>query len=578
MMFYINIGKTDHYSLIQNIEGMLIRTLSSLLLFSTILINFLNTPKHLFAQEQGELLWQFVMDDNVESNSPAVVDGIVYITSKTAVFAVDKNTGEEIWSTGLNGNPISDSPQIVDEVLYIADQRRIVYALDIHSGQVIWARDSEETSTLSRARTTVYGKTVFVTTGSDDNNNNGWIRALDTVDGEILWEYQTSRAVSESYPVYKDGIVYAGDFRGYMYALDARSGERVWFFNTSNTYVHSSPTVHNGVVYVAASQVLPHDDSSDVPLYDGYLYALDAYTGDEVWNEPIVDSIGVGGMYSTPTVLDDMLYIGFGTRLKAFDINDRELVWEYETDDFQWIKSSPTIADGVVFFASRDRHIYALDAAEGTERWRLETPYLARSSPVVIDGVVYIGADRFDIDDSGSDFPENVVEGYLYAIASGVNGSSEGSRIDLGVINHHFGMLPFMGVEVVSTNSPVDEGGPVEIEVAVRNTGSETTQTITLKNFDEEVVDQQEVTVGRNETVTITLGWDTATGDASYGDAVISSADDFVSERIVIMRRHTINGCEDITVPGYYFMANSVGVNATCITITSSYVELDGNM
>ena len=112
-------------------QVILIRTFTCIILLSSILLSPLFIPQNSFAQEQGQLFWEFVMDDNVASNSPAVVDGIVYITSYTAVFAVDKSTGEEIWSAGLNGNPVSDSPQIVDEVLYIADQRRIVYALDI---------------------------------------------------------------------------------------------------------------------------------------------------------------------------------------------------------------------------------------------------------------------------------------------------------------------------------------------------------------------------------------------------------------------------------------------------------------
>ncbi len=534
-------------------------------------------PQHSFAQEPGELLWEFVMENNVEYNSPTVLDGTAYIADRNSVFAVDIDTGQEIWSVEITENTtINDSPQVVDEVLYIADQRRNIYAIDIHSGQILWTRDDEAATSNSRAQTTVYGDRIFVTTGADTNLNNGWIRALSTSDGEMLWEYETVNPVRGSHPVYADGIVYAGDFIGKIYAINAETGEEEWTFDGSHTRVNSTPTVHEGVVYAAISQVLPDDGSSDFPVYDAYLYALDAGTGEQVWSEPLVEYVDAAGVFSSPTIIDNRLFIGLDANMVAVDTQNGDILWSYETD--ARIDSSPTIADEVLFFASRDSYIYALDASNGSKLWELETPYIARSSPVVVDGVLYIGADRLDLGDPDDDFPDDEIEGYLYAVESGVDGHSEGSRIELAVINHHFGLQPFFGLEVVSTNSPVDEGDAVEIVVAVRNSGLEATQTITLKDFDGEIVDQQEVTGGRNETVEITLGWNTSTGDASYGEVTISSEDRSVTETIAIMQHHTIMGCEDITIPGYYTMNNSVGVNDTCITITSSFVELDGNM
>jgi serine/threonine-protein kinase len=37
--------------------------------------------------------------------------------------------------------------------------------------------------------------------------------------------------------------------------------------------------------------------------------------------------------------------------------------------------------------------VYALDAATGTPRWTHATNGLIRSSPAVVDGIVYIGSD-----------------------------------------------------------------------------------------------------------------------------------------------------------------------------------------
>ncbi len=55
-----------------------------------------------------------------------------------------------------------------------------------------------------------------------------------------------------------------------------------------------------------------------------------------------------------------------------------------------------TVADGVVYFGARDGVVYALDAASGTEIWRVPTrpsSFGVTSSPAVVDGVVYFGSD-----------------------------------------------------------------------------------------------------------------------------------------------------------------------------------------
>ncbi|WP_247730462.1 PQQ-binding-like beta-propeller repeat protein [Halovivax limisalsi] len=64
--------------------------------------------------------------------------------------------------------------------------------------------------------------------------------------------------------------------------------------------------------------------------------------------------------------------------------------WAYETGSR--IISSPTVVDGTVYIASRDNHLYALDADTGAKRWAFETGRLMESSPTVVDGTVYVGS------------------------------------------------------------------------------------------------------------------------------------------------------------------------------------------
>jgi len=54
------------------------------------------------------------------------------------------------------------------------------------------------------------------------------------------------------------------------------------------------------------------------------------------------------------------------------------------------IRSSPAVVDGVVYFGG-GRWVYAVDAADGEQLWAAETSGAVRSSPAVVDGTVYVG-------------------------------------------------------------------------------------------------------------------------------------------------------------------------------------------
>jgi outer membrane protein assembly factor BamB len=45
-----------------------------------------------------------------------------------------------------------------------------------------------------------------------------------------------------------DGVVYIGSADGYLYALDATSGRQIWKFDAGSQIV-STPAIHAGVVY-----------------------------------------------------------------------------------------------------------------------------------------------------------------------------------------------------------------------------------------------------------------------------------------------------------------------------------------
>jgi outer membrane protein assembly factor BamB len=57
------------------------------------------------------------------------------------------------------------------------------------------------------------------------------------------------------------------------------------------------------------------------------------------------------------------------------------------------VRSSPAVANGVVYVGSEDHSLYALSAATGAKLWSYTTGDTVDSSPAVANGVVYGGSD-----------------------------------------------------------------------------------------------------------------------------------------------------------------------------------------
>ncbi len=102
---------------------------------------------------------------------------------------------------------------------------------------------------------------------------------------------------------------------------------------------------------------------------------------------------------SSPTVANGVVYVGCDDfNLYAIDTDTGDLLWKYTTE--REVRSSPAVVDGVVYIAS-GMNTYALDADTGDLLWNTTTlpvPWLnstgytfQRSSPAVEDGVVYYG-------------------------------------------------------------------------------------------------------------------------------------------------------------------------------------------
>ncbi len=99
------------------------------------------------------------------------------------------------------------------------------------------------------------------------------------------------------------------------------------------------------------------------------------------------------GIHSSPTVVNGVVYFGSQDRnIYAVDADTGTQLWEFRTNSF--VEASPAVVDGIVYCGSNDGYFYALDAETGTELWNFCTGKANQSSPAVANGMVFFGSDN----------------------------------------------------------------------------------------------------------------------------------------------------------------------------------------
>lgn len=196
-------------------------------------------------------------------------------------------------------------------------------------------------------------------------------------DVSARWRFKTEGGQQTSTwpPAVVDGTVYVGG--DWLYALDAKTGTKQWQKPLGRP---APPAIVDNIVVVPRT----------APRWR--LTGLAAVSGEQLWEL----DIGFNG-YSWPTVADETVYIGGGSRdsrsVYAVDLTTGVERWRFPVER---VVGTPAVVDGTVFVGDRGRGpddaneptFYALDALSGDELWRIDLDYLW--SPAVVDGRVFV--------------------------------------------------------------------------------------------------------------------------------------------------------------------------------------------
>ena len=325
-----------------------------------------------FDESDGKFLWQAVSEKLASGRvndwpyqgvcSSPLVEGqrLYYVTNRCEVVCLDT----EGFRDGDNDGPFTEEKLSSDR-----------------DADIIWKFDMMEEvgsfpHNMSNSSPVLYGDLIFVSTsnGHDESHVNlpsprtPSIIALNKNTGELVWQDNSvgerilhgqwsSAAVGEIGGVVQ---VVMGQGDGWVRGYKALTGEKLWEFDSNpkdaewphtRNNVISTPVINKDRVYIANGQDPEHGEGV------GHFYCIDA--------------------------------------TQRGDITESGRLWHY--DKIRRSISTAAIHDGLVYLPDFSGFFHCLDAETGEVKWVHDTFAAVWSSPLVVDGKIYLGDEDGDV-------------------------------------------------------------------------------------------------------------------------------------------------------------------------------------
>jgi len=231
-----------------------------------------------------------------------VSDGqrIYTLDGEARVSAFDVNSGNQVWSVDLNPHLKRDKIGFGgglalsdDGHLFVTSGYRFIANLDAASGATVWQK---QTDTEFHAPPTLVGNDVVAT----DVDNQIFAFHRDT--GEMDWTYQAiaepARILRTGAPIAADTTVYAPFSSGELVAINANTGDPIW----DQVLAQSSRTNALSEIRDIAGRPVLYNGVVFAASHAGVFQAMDAKTGNPVWT---VDADSI----NSPWVAGDVVYL-----------------------------------------------------------------------------------------------------------------------------------------------------------------------------------------------------------------------------------------------------------------------------
>ena len=334
-------------------------------------------PDAVGPKDDARVAWRREPDEfSGGTSSPILLGDTLYATGQV-LLALDAATGETRFAHegSYRSSPAGSAAEAYDTETLATAAPRGVYGLNAGGGLELFGREFGVERWHGPGREpefSVFGPPTVVPPVAVDGTvyasvpGTKHVVALDASSGRELWRSSPGDELRRL--AVRNGRVFAVNWPYRATAYDAATGERLWRTDLDEQMVLAPTATPEGVV-------VPH--RTGVTL-------LDASDGSVRWRA----DHGGNATEGAAAVAEGTVYVqsDTGGGLHALDLDTGEQLWS--APDFS--EGTPVVADGVVYGRNYDE-LVALDAADGSVRWRYESR-LPVSTPAVGDGRLYVVA------------------------------------------------------------------------------------------------------------------------------------------------------------------------------------------
>jgi outer membrane protein assembly factor BamB len=333
----------------------------------------------------GKLEWEFKVQKPEKGarkhfTTPVLHNNRLYVGgADTYLYCLDAISGNMIWQVKAD-DWIRSSPVIDDKNIHFATISGRIYIVN-HKGKVQWDKKISEHAIY--ADLVGNGDELLIT---DCNlmlyclNNKGkklWEKsilcAFTNEQGERIFTDQLSGGTFyQSKPTAANGNLVFGTPSGFLYSVNADTGEENWKFEMGGA-ISVGAAIADGKVYAGQQGG------------ERFFYCLDAGTGELVWKQTVPG----GWVWGSATVDDGLVYVptvnGYAVCL---DGETGHIVWMYPTA--KSVPAEPAIDGDLVYFGSWSRSLYAFDKKTGEIIWKENGVGLDSGTLIAEDGKIYL--------------------------------------------------------------------------------------------------------------------------------------------------------------------------------------------
>jgi outer membrane protein assembly factor BamB len=172
----------------------------------------------------GRRLWLYPA--TIQTGVPLVSASQVFFGDGHRITALDLRTGAVLWRfDGVPDTLASYAPAASDDTVFCGPGDGRLYALDRKDGRLRWSRDGREDWQYLR-QISVEGDLVVAGTYKET------LVGLTVQEGATRWSFNAGNFINSQ--LVRDGVAYLWSPTGWIYAISTRSGAVLWRYQTTD--------------------------------------------------------------------------------------------------------------------------------------------------------------------------------------------------------------------------------------------------------------------------------------------------------------------------------------------------------